>query len=363
MGGPSFYIRRKIMDILRIDDNFQRKKIRSVGDFQYYKPAIDLKLYGLFYEEKEGFFRIPPQSAQEMGEGVAQLSRCTAGGRVRFATDSPELCLRVHWCGLTAMPHMPLTGSAGFVLLDETTKPKRLAGILRPEFGEKEGFVSRIPIGDGSLRQYIMYFPLYNDVFSVEIGLRAGSAFMEGKSYESILPILYYGSSITQGGCASRADNSYQALLSEWTNIDFFNFGFSGRAKGEERMAEYLATIPSCLFVMDYDHNADSAADLERTHEKFYAAYRRHAPQVPVLFVSKPDIEQDGAAALRRDIIYATYQKADRAGENVFFLDGAELFGNKDRWHCTVDGTHPNDLGFYRMACALHSRIASILGI
>lgn len=350
------------MDISRIDKNFRRQEQGRQEGYRYYRIGEEVRLYGLF-RDGQGYCRIPRERAEKMSEGIAQLSRCTAGGRARFSTDSAELSLRVRWEGINRMTHMPLTGSAGFALSEETGEGRRLVTVMRPEYGEEGGFECRAFLGEGGMRQYILHFPLYNAVGSAEIGIREDACMGAGKEYRNIPPVLYYGSSITQGGCASRADNSYQALIAEWTGVDFFNFGFSGAAKGERAMAEFLASVGCSLLVMDYDHNADSAEFLAQTHSAFYAAFRRLAPQVPVLFVTKPDIEQDGAAAQRREIVYETYRSALGRGERVYFQDGAELFGRSDRSHCTVDGTHPNDLGFYRMARVLKGRIAQILGI
>lgn len=350
------------MEIARLDKNFRRPAGGAETKYRYCRIGEEVRLYGLL-PDGQGFCRIPRERAERMGEGIAQLSRCTAGGRARFSTDSPALALRVRWPGINHMTHMPLTGSAGFALAEETAGRKRLIAVMRPEYGEENGFECRIPLGEGGMRQYTLYFPLYNAVGSAEIGICEGATMGEGLPYRDIAPVLYYGSSITQGGCASRADNCYPALISAWTGVDFWNFGFSGAARGETAMAEFLASVGCSLMVMDYDHNADSAAFLAQTHSAFYGAFRRLAPQVPVLFVTKPDVEQDGAAAQRRRIVRETYLQALARGERVYFQDGAALFGKTDRMHCTVDGTHPNDLGFYRMARVLQKRVSHILGL
>lgn len=128
----------------------------------------------------------------------------------------------------------------------------------------ENGYSVTKTVNDGKLRNYILYFPNYNDVKELKIGVDDGARVGHGKKYKDLLPILYYGSSITQGGCASRADNSYQALISKWTNIDFLNFGFSGSALGEETMAEYISALNCSVFVMDYDFNAPNPDFLKK---------------------------------------------------------------------------------------------------
>lgn len=162
------------------------------------------------------------------------------------------------------------------------------------------------------MHDYVLFFPLYNDVDSLVVALEKGSDVAPFNPYKQVLPVVYYGSSITQGGCASRPDNSYQALISKHTNVDFFNFGFSGNAKGEQIMAEFLSKIPASLFVMDYDHNAPDAAWLKRTHYNFYKKYRENNATTPILLVSRPDYKHapDGEERLR--IIKNTYKRAKK---------------------------------------------------
>ena len=130
------------------------------------------------------------------------------------------------------------------------------------------------------------------------------------------------------------------------------NLGFSGNAKGEAEMANLIATLQMSAFVMDYDHNAPDVEHLEKTHETFFNIIRKAQPELPVIFLSKPDFDKNpDINALRREVIYNTYISAlNNNDKHVYFVDGQTLFGEKDRDACTVDGCHPNDLGFMRMA-------------
>jgi hypothetical protein len=124
------------------------------------------------------------------------------------------------------------------------------------------------------------------------------------------------------------------------------NLGFSGNAKGEIALAEAIAGLDLAAFVYDYDYNAPSATHLARTHEPFFLKIREKNPALPIIMMSKCS----GPDAKRRDIIKNTYQNAiDRGDRNVYFIDGSELFGEPGKDYCTVDGCHPNDLGFYQM--------------
>lgn len=258
---------------------------------------------------------------------------------------------------------MPLTGSSGFSLFEETAEGERFIMNLAPVPRDVCGFRAEAATGGKKMRNYILYFPLYNDVKKLSVFLESGATVTNGKKYKAQLPILYYGSSITQGGCASRPDNSYQALIAKRNNVDYINLGFSGNARAEDEMTKYLAGIDCSLFVCDYDHNAPSAEFLKATHERLYRNYRRQRSTTPILFLSKPDFGGTEQDAERLEIIQETYRKARADGdENVYFLSGKKFYEGKNRWNYSVDGVHPTDFGFHRMAAEIYKEIAKILG-
>ena len=124
------------------------------------------------------------------------------------------------------------------------------------------------------------------------------------------------------------------------------------------------------VFVSDYDHNAPNVEHLENTHYKLYETIRSKNPDLPYIMLSKPDINvlnyapsdkiDDGT--LRRSVILKTYQKALENGDkNVYFIDGASIFDSDFYDACTVDGCHPNDLGFYFFSKALYPLLKKIL--
>ncbi len=352
------------MDIQKIDKNFAASTATEDGMRHFPIPQAPFSLYGVTYDKEKGrFLRLPEEIAASVSEGVLHLSRHTAGGRLRFSTDSDRIEIKVTYSSLTHFSHMPLTGTSGFTLVEETDEGFRFAASFRPLYTDENGFSGGAGLAkDGKMHDYILYFPLYNDVTSLTLALRDGSRITSGRRYREELPVLYYGSSITQGGCASRPDNSYQALISKWNNIDYINLGFSGSAKAEESMAAYLASIPCSIFVCDYDHNAPNAEHLKQTHEPLYRTFRAAQPNTPILLISRPSPEDPASEGpLRREIIRATYRQAKREGDgNIWFLDGRTLFGKADRENCTMDGCHPNDLGFYRMAKAIYPILEKI---
>lgn len=353
--------RDKSMKIEAIDKNFVvGRKIK--GNVEYYEiPHSNFDLYGVQYDEKQGFFRMPLNIAKTVSEGVALLATNTSGGRIRFSTDSDLFELKVHYNGLWPMSHMTLVGQSGFVLLEETEQGRQLVKILPPSFTDEKGYTAVTELKGKIMRNYILYFPLYKSIKSLSIGLRKNAKVEKGKKYREIKPILYYGSSITQGGCASRPDNCYQALIEKWNNIDFINLGFSGNGKAEDNMVDYLSAIDCSLFVCDYDYNAPSTDYLAKTHYRLYERYRKVKPDTPILFLSRPDVRNGDDSSVREKIIRRTYKKAHALGDNkVYFISGRTFYDNRMYDNCSVDGCHPNDLGFLKMADKIYKKLVTI---
>ena len=325
------------------------------------------QLYGLYAPQAEGGFRRMPEAvARQTNSGVAALHANTAGGRLRFRTDSPVVALKAVMPNLCVMQHMPALGSAGFDLyIVEDGEPPVYSASFVPPADARGGFESVVRFSDGAERDILIHLPLYSGVSELYIGLAENASLRPGGAYRPVAPMLFYGSSITQGGCASRPGNAYSNILSRLLNIDHLNLGFSGSALGEPCMAEYLASLDASVFVCDYDHNAPSARHLPETLWPLYQTYRAARPETPVVFVSKPDFRPDRTDdAERRAIVRSVCERAAASGDpNVSFVDGETLFDGVCRFDCTVDGCHPNDLGFHRMALVIGRRIADVLGL
>lgn len=347
--------------ISKLDKNFTIKTSIKENDivFRNVKES-PFNIYGLKKPlDGEKFMRMDGKVAEEVSEGVSQLNYHTAGGRVRFKTNSNYVALSMTADGAAQMSHMPLSGSTGFDMYVDNVFYKSFI----PPFDMNGGFEGLQYFNGNTMRDIIINFPLYNGVNELYIGLQKTAKLEEGSQYKLKKPILFYGSSITQGGCASRPGNCYSAIISRKLDCDYINLGFSGNAKGEKRMAEYISDLSISAFVMDYDHNAPSAEHLKETHEKFLLIIREKQKDLPVIFVSKPDFDlnkQDSRS--RRAVIFQTYKNAlSRGDKNVYYIDGETLFGKDNRDGCTVDGTHPNDFGFYKMAKVIGNKLKKVL--
>ncbi len=351
------------MQVSNIDKNFILKS-DSENEIVFYDVLnTPFSLHGINYDSDNGWYvRMPLDVACTVSEGVHYLARHTSGGRVRFSTNSKNITIKVEY-DLETLPYMTLLGSSGFSLCKCVNNKEIFVNAFMPNFDCKNGYTASVSVNSLVNQNYTLYFPLYNNVKRLFIGLEKGAYLGSGIKYRDIKPILYYGSSITQGGCANRPDNSYEAQIVKNNNVDYICLGFSGSAKSESNMIDYLKGIDCSVFVFDYDHNAPDVKYLSDTHYNAYLNYRNSNPNTPIILISKPDYLKTDDGFERLKVIKRTYALAKKSGDkNVYFIDGSKFFG-KDYHLCLVDGCHPTDLGFYKMAKKIGKLINSLLNV
>lgn len=352
----------EIKSIEKIDKNFKVETKIEREDVEFFSALEEpFSVHGVFYEGGK-FRRLPESVAYSVSEWVGHLHANTSGGRVRFKTDSSFVAINTKMCNVCKMDHFALTGSGGFDLYVKDGGELRFVSTFRPPLECKDGYESLFDFGTKEMREIVINFPLYSDVCELYIGLEAGAAVEKATLYATKKPVVFYGSSITQGGCASRPGNAYPSILSRKYDFDFINLGFSGSARGEREIAEYIASLDMSVFVYDYDHNAHSAEHLEKTHEAMFKLIREAHPKLPIIMMSATSMPRCfDNKELRRQIIYKTYENAKASGdENVYFWDGTKEFAPYEEWG-TVEGCHPNDFGFVGMARALEKTFEEIL--
>ena len=202
---------------------------------------------------------------------------------------------------------------------------------------------------------------MYSDVRKLYIGLQEGATLKTAPEYKIQKPVVYYGSSITQGACASKPGSCYQSILSRRFDCDYINLGFAGSARGEETMANYIKSLDMSLFVLDYDHNAPTAAKLEETHNRFFEIIRKELPTLPIVIMPRPRYYHRGEDDKRFAVVKNTYLNAKAKGdEHVYFISNTELMSLVED-NGSVDNTHPTDSGFLSMANALGKVFEKIL--
>jgi hypothetical protein len=293
------------------------------------------------------------------------LSQNSAGLCVRFVTDAQTISAR--W-SLTSkslsMPHMAATGVSGLDLYVETaTGAWQWLACARPtSIDNNVQVVSGLPAGE---RHYLLYLPLYNGVTSVELGIPddRSLAKAEPRAPDRQKPIVFYGTSITQGGCASRPGMVHTAILGRRFNRPVINLGFSGNGKMEPELAELLGELDAALYVLDCLPNLTPDLVAERV-EPFVRILRKARPDTPILLVEDRNYTDGFLVASRRgrnEQNQAALKKAYKSlvadgVAGLHYLPADRMLGDDNEG--TVDGSHPTDLGFMRQADAF----AKVLG-
>ncbi len=346
----------EIDENLKIETNLNKSDIKLYSALE--KPFC---IYGVKYEDGK-FRRMPENVAKNVNDGVGYLHTNTSGGRVRFKTDSSYIAISAKMCNIGKMDHFAITGSAGFDMYVRENGQDKFNSTFRPPFDIRNGYESIFEFKTSEMREITINFPLYSDVCSLYIGLEEKAKVEAPTPYSNKKPIVYYGHSITQGGCASRPGNSYPSIISRGLNVDFINLGFSGSARGEKEMAEYIASLDMEMLVYDYDHNAPTWEHLQETHEAMFKIIRKVHPTVPIIMMTSTSMARcHDNQEKRRQIIYQTYKNAlDNGDENVYFWDAGKEFAPYAEYG-TVEGCHPNDYGFVGIATSLEPLIKKIL--
>jgi hypothetical protein len=321
--------------------------------------AEELSLIGKGFEKSiVKYGRIPDTLKDEMRKELLSLGENSAGIAVRFCSNSSLIAVRWKLINNFSMNHMPSTGIKGLDLYALDGKAWRYAGTARP--AGLENFSVFIKNMTREHREYVAYFPLYDGVTSVEIGVEP-DAFI-GKPQSNMLtkreekePIVFYGTSITQGGCASRPGMAYPAILGRMLDRETINLGFSGNGRLDYSMAKAIAMIKAHAVVIDCLPNTNTQMVKERAYD-FVKLIALKDTEAKVYMISNPgfpDLFLDNKSRLEikeEDIAWREiYEKLRKEGiKNIRYIRGDKLLGTDGE--TTVDGVHFTDLGFMRFA-------------
>jgi lysophospholipase L1-like esterase len=304
---------------------------------------------------KHLYDRLPAEAEGVVRAPVWSLAQDSTGLRYRFVTAAPTI--RARWKlrkEKLALPHMPATGVSGLDLYVRSGNQWHWLANGRPE--KQENDVSLISGLRPEKREYMLYLPLYNGVDSVEIGLPSDSQLDPAPDrYAGKKSAVFYGTSILQGGCAARPGMAYPSIIGRMLDWPTINLGFSGNGKTEPEVAKLLAELDPSVYVLDSLPNLDVAETRERI-EPFVKTLRAAHPTTPIVLVENVTYTNSAFVDSKQakvngvnEILRKLYDKMKAGGDkNVYYVLTTRLFGEDGE--DTVDGTHPTDLGFLRMA-------------
>lgn len=362
------------MDICTLDKNMDYNDGSANLSLEWHEandPPFVISGFPFFLQDK-CYCRLPLDMQEELQAarpGLCELSRHTSGGQIRFCTNSPVIVLYAQLDAAPYMSHMAATGQCGFdCYMREKEGPFIFCGVTKFD-AKKSSFSCTLFQSSSCMREFIIYFPLYIGVHKVCIGVSKGSIVEAPRPFVCEKKLLFYGTSITQGGCASRPGMSYPALIGRWLSAEAINWGFSGNGMADPVLAACVSRISNLgVLVVDVQANAGPEGILEKNLPLFLTQLRSRMPDLDVLILSGlPDprelYDTDYAQQLKRWAAFEEYEvsQRQRAGDHaIYFLDGKTLWPETSDDY-TVDTIHPTDLGFYTIAKALLPIIKSFI--
>jgi lysophospholipase L1-like esterase len=309
------------------------------------------------------YARLPAHAKPLVRDTVWELSRHSAGLYVDLDSDTDRLLAR--WevgDSSLALDHMPASGKSGLDLYIERGLGWRWAGIGRAQqVANAATLIEQLPRAQ---RRFRIYLPLYNSVKRVAIGVPKDAALTVAPPRPG-KPVCIYGTSIVQGGCANRPGMGYPQIIARRLGVEVINLGFSGNGPMELELAHLIAELDVACYVVDCLPNMSTELVEERA-ERFVAILRAARPSVPIVLIDgvihQAAAHRDPADQWRRRnraLRDAVGRLVAGGVRGLTVVDAERLLG--DDGDGTVDGIHPTDLGFMRMADAIAPAVASAL--
>jgi len=328
----------------------------SANDMVYY-DATKFPLYGSAVKnDSVTFTRLPDSLKTKIRKELYDLGTNTAGLFIRFSSNARKMKVKWNSTYNVEMNHMAPSGIRGFDVYALMENGKwEFVSPARPVVNKKSCKATVFSDMKPGMREYMMFFPLYDGADSLYIGVDSAAVIEMPKVDlpKREKPIVVYGTSITQGACASRPGMCYTSMLVRDLNREVYNLGFSGNGRLDLEVAEVMASIDAGLYVMDCLPN-NKVGELKKNIDPFVQYLRARRPNVPILFVESPmfpgylfDMKEEGTLKEKNAALREYYDKLKELGvNNIYYFETKDIL-TEDR-EGTVDGYHFTDLGFYR---------------
>ncbi len=316
-------------------------------------------------ERKRWFDRLPASAEGRVTPAVWSLSRDSAGMMVRFKTDATSI--HVHYKVMKdklGLPHMPATGVSGVDLYARDSDGRwKWVQVTKPATQEVKAEIIK-DLAPG-YREYAAYLPLYNGVEFLSIGVPKGAKF-EGQAPRP-RPIVFYGTSITHGACASRPGMVHTGILGRRFDMPVVNLGFSGNGRMDAAVGEYLVQLDAAVYVIDCLPNMQPAQVTEKC-VPLVRQLRSAKPETPIVLVEDRRFTNDWITPLKRQFhtdnhaaLRAAYDTLVKEGvKNLHYIEGDKLYGEDTEG--ATDASHASDLGFMRQADLFEPVLRRALG-
>lgn len=310
--------------------------------------------------------RLPSELKDKVRPAVWSLGRHSAGLALRFRSNTTQVSVRWMLLNNSQMDHMAGTGIRGLDLYALDGGEWRFAGVARVGKGtQNEAQILKNMTPEE--REYMLYLPLYDGVTKVEIGVDENATIDRAAVDDPVRqkPLVFYGTSILQGGCASRPGMAFTNIIERRFHRECINLGFSGNGQLDLDIARLMATVDAAAYVLDFVPNCN-VEQMQDSMKTFYQILRQKHPATPVLFIEqsmKSNARFDRATynniTRKNEVFDSIYAEIRQKDKNVSLLKSANAIGRDDE--ATVDGTHFTDLGMMRYADVLTPLLRKML--
>ncbi|MCI1648161.1 MAG: SGNH/GDSL hydrolase family protein [Bacteroides sp.] len=332
-----------------------------------YYDAAEFPLLGKAIKDSRPLYsRLPDSLKNKIRPALWNLSQNTAGLSIRFRSNSTRIGAKWEVRLNNSMNHMTATGVKGLDLYCLKDGKWRFVNSGRPTGKQNDAVI--IANMEAKEREYMLYLPLYDGIVSLSIGIDSLAEISQPKIQKSYRnkPIAFYGTSILEGGCASRPGMASTNIISRLLNRETINLGFSGNAFLDLEIAEVLGQVDASIYVLDFIPNASVSQIRERTIP-FYRIIRKQHPDVPIIFVEDPvfthavfDQKIAQEVADKNKALGYIYRVLKEEGEtHIFMILSKNMLGTDGE--ATVDGIHFTDVGFMRYVNLLYPILEGIL--
>ena len=343
--------------------------LSAAGQGNSYKfiDASELNVIGKVLPTSGPFTRLDTAIYKFDSKTIMNYACHSTGLAVLFRTDSRNISARWVTSGSNAGSNMTAIMNKGLDLYIKDNGKWVFAGVGRPDMkkpphDEHESLiVGNMAEGD---KECLLYLPLFDKVDFLEIGIDQ-DAHIEYLDNPFRFKIVFKGSSITHGASASRPGMSYPARFGRDNGFYVCNLGFSGSSKLQREFARVLADTEADAFVLDAFSNPHADLIYERFDE-FVDIIRKAHPETPLIFLQTErretrnfNLGSEKSEAAKQKAAEEVVRRRMLNDSNIYFIDSKDFLG--DDHIATVDGTHPNDIGFSRMLDVIGPAIRKIL--